>query len=120
MAYSEDLRMKTIEYLEQGHTLASASKVFNIDITTIHKWKKQYQELGHVRKKQLNRSFKKIDPAVLTDYVKKHPDAYLKEIAQVFGCTDEAVRLALRHLGITRKKRQRYTGNAMKKEDRNF
>ena len=49
----------------------------------------------------------------LSAYVKEHPDAYLREIADVFGCTDDAVRLALIKLKITRKKRQSGTKSEM-------
>ena len=37
-------------------------------------------------------------------YVQEHPDAYLKEIAQQFGCCPAAVLRRLNKLGITRKK----------------
>jgi len=106
MAYSEDLRKKVLEYLEEGHTQGSAKKVFKIGLTTIKRWKKQYEETGSLAKKTLKRSFRKLDPEKLSVYVKEHPDAYLREIGKVFGCTDDAVRLALIKLNITRKKRR--------------
>ena len=109
MGYSEDLRKKVVEYLLEGHTQGNANNVFKIGLTTIKRWKKQYEETGSLKNKPLNRTFKKLDPEKLTAYVKEHPDAYLREIGEVFGCTDDAVRLALIKLKITRKKRQRGT-----------
>jgi hypothetical protein len=47
--------------------------------------------------------------------VKEHPDAYLPEIGEVFGCSGEAVRQALHKLKVTRKKRQRYSKSVTKK-----
>lgn len=86
MAYSEDLRRKVIEYLEDGNTLESTHKVFKIGLTTIKEWKKQYKETGSLAKKELNRSFKKINPVKLSAYIKEHPGAYLCEIAEIFRC----------------------------------
>jgi len=112
MSYSEDLRKKVIGYLEEGHTQESTKKVFKIGLTTIKRWRKQYEETGSLANKPLNRSFRKLDPEKLSAYVKEHPDAYLREIGEVFGCTDDTVRLALIKLNITRKKRRRDTRNA--------
>jgi len=112
MAYSEDLRKKVIGYLEEGNTQGSAKAVFKIGLTTIKRWRNQYKNTGSLAKKELNRRFRKLDPEKLSAYVKEHPDAYLREIAEVFGCTDDAVRLALIKLKITRKKRPRCTKNA--------
>ena len=47
---------------------------------------------------------------ILIDY-NEHPDAYLKEIGEVFGCSDVAVLYAFKRLGITRKKRLNATKN---------
>lgn len=73
-------------------------------ISTIQKWKKQLEVEGNLKNKPLNRGFKKINPEKLQEYIKKHPDAYLKEIAQEFNCSDMAVHYALKRLKITRKK----------------
>lgn len=110
MAYSEDLRKKVIEYLAEGHTQESAKKVFKVGLSAIKRWKKQYSETGSLAKKKVSRSFKKIEPEKLSSYVKEHPDAYLREIAEVFGCTDVAVLYALRKLKITRKKNENIQG----------
>jgi len=104
MGNSEDLRKKVVDYLGEGHTQESTQKVFKIGLTTIKRWKKQYEETGSLKDKPLNRTFRKLGPEKLSAYVKEHPDAYLREIGEVFGCTDDAVRLALIKLKITRKK----------------
>ena len=105
--------------MNAGHTLESAKKVFGVGLTTMKEWKKQYTRTGHLQRKPLNRTFKKIDPEKLSAYVKEHPDAYLREIAKGFGCTEEAVRQALIKLKITRKKRPRYTKREMNKNEKN-
>ena len=113
MGYSEDLRKKVIEYLEQGHSQREASRMFSVNLTTVNKWNQKYQKTGCLKNKPLNRKFKKIDPDKLKAYVEEHPDAYLKEIGEVFGCTDMAIHYAFKRLGITRKKRQSDTKNRM-------
>ena len=57
-----------------------------------------------VKKKPVKRSFRKLDLEKLKEYLVKHPDAYLREIAAEFGCCETTLTYACRRLGITRKK----------------
>jgi len=75
-----------------------------VSIGAIQKWEKRLAETGEIKNKPVNRPFKKIDPERLRTYIKDHPDAYLKEIAEEFGCSAPAVQKALRRLGFTHKK----------------
>ncbi len=59
---------------------------------------------GEIKNKPGQHPFKKLDPEKLKTCMERHPDAYLKEIAQEFGCSAPAVLKALRRLGFTRKK----------------
>jgi len=107
MAYSVDLRMKAVKhYLGSGHTFAETGKIFNVGATTVRSWVVQYEETGDVSNKPLNRKPKKLDPDKLRTYVKEHPDDTQQEIADAFGCTNQAVSKALRRLKITRKKKR--------------
>ena len=63
------------------------------------------REEGHLEKKPVKRSFRKIDPEKLCSYVDKHPDAYQSEMAKEFHCSESGIRDALKRLNITRKKR---------------
>jgi len=60
--------------------------VFKIKISTIIAWKKRYRATGDVKIKVRRSVNKKIIPEKLIKYVQEHPDAYLKEISEVFGC----------------------------------
>lgn len=111
MSYEKKYRERTIEYRKEGHTLQETSRVFKVSISTIRDWTKLYKQTGGFEKRALNRSYKKIDPAHLEEYIAEHADAYLTEIAEVFGCGEAAVRKALKRLGITRKKRRTATGS---------
>ena len=107
MSYDEKFRRRTLEYRQEGHSLAKTSKVFKVAINTIRNWEKQLKTEGHLGKHLVTRPFKKIDPEKLRAYVEANPDAYLREIAPVFQCCQAAVRKALKRLKITRKKRPR-------------
>ena len=104
MAYSVDFRKKVVEYLLKGHSQRAAASTFGIHQETVNQWYQQYRKTGSLKKKLPIRKFRKIDPQKLKIYVMEHPDVYLKEIGEVFGCSDVAVLKALRRLGITRKK----------------
>jgi len=65
---------------------------------------KKLKEEGTLAKKLLNCLFKKINLDKLIEYIKEHPDAYLREIAEEFGCCINAISKALKRLKIIRKK----------------
>ena len=85
--------------------------MFKVAIITIRKWEKQLREEGNLNKHAVKRPFRKIDPEKLREHVKSRPDDYLREIAEVFNCSESAIRKALKKLKITRKKRLRDTVN---------
>ena len=111
MAYSIDLRKKVIDFLGRGHSQREAQKVFGVGLSAVNRWHQQYHATGSLKNKYPCRRYRKLDMAQLKSYVNEHPDAYLKEIGEVFGCSDVAVLYAFRRLGITRKKRPNATRN---------
>ena len=56
-----------------------------------------------------------IEPEKLKTYVKNHPDATQQEMADEFGCCNQAISKALKRNKITRKKRQPTTKNRIRK-----
>lgn len=116
MSYPTKYRERTIEYRQEGHTLEETKQVFHVSISTIREWEKQLQEEGHLEKKAVKRSFRKIDPEKLRSYVAEHPDAYQSEMAKEFGCSESGIREALKRLGMTRKKRQPAIRNRTRKK----
>jgi len=103
MAYSLDLRKKVIKFRKEN-TLDKTHEVFNISKSTISDWETLLEETGSLEKRPLNRSFKKIDPEKLAEFIIDKPDAYLREIAAYFGCTIRAAEQALDKQSITLKK----------------
>ena len=104
MSYSKKYRERTIEYRQAGHTLEETHQTFKVSRSTIQIWEKQLKETGDLGKKELHRSFRKIDPEKLKAYEAEHPDAYQTEMAEAFGCSESGIRDALRRHKITRKK----------------
>jgi transposase len=69
-----------------------AMVVFKVGTTLIKRWLSSYRASGSTGGGYTsgNRSVRKIDPPKLESYLEKHPDAFLKEIAQEFSCCIEA------------------------------
>lgn len=111
MSYDVKYRRRAIEYWNEGHSKRETAKVFKVGTTTLQSWKSQLKETGGLEPKKRKETWRKIEPSRLKEYVAQHPDAYLKEIAEEFGCTDVAILVALRRLGITRKKNDTVQGN---------
>ena len=86
MSYPVIFRERVIEYRKEGHTLEETGKVFKVAVSTISGWEHKLEKEGNLENKELKRTFKKINPQKLKEYVEKHLDAYLKEIAQEFKC----------------------------------
>jgi len=104
MSYDKKYRLRALEYWADGHTKKQTATAFQVGTTTLSKWKSQLNETGALEPKKRRETWRKIDPEKLRSYVVEHPDAYLKEIAQAFDCSDVAVLKAMRRLNITRKK----------------
>lgn len=114
MIYDTQYKQRVIDFLKEGHTQKEASLIFKVGTTTIKRWLKQWKTYGNLEKKPLNRKFKKIDPEMLKEYVEKHPDAYLKEMAKEFNCCTAAIYFVLQKLKITLKKRSKFIKKEMK------
>jgi len=111
MAYDSVFRRRALDYWADGHTKKETALVFKVNPDTLQKWKKQYKETGNLESKTRRETWRKIDPERLQAYVTEHPDAYLKEIATEFNCSDMAILKALRRLKITRKKNHTLQGS---------
>jgi transposase len=105
MGYSIDFRKKLLEYLGKGHTMREAREVFGVGLDTVNRWVQMFKRTGGLKDKAPLRPFKKLDPEKLEAYLEVHPDAYLGEIGEAFGCNESSVRKAFQRLRITRKKK---------------
>jgi transposase len=111
MSYDVKYRRRAIAYWNEGHSKRETAQVFGVNASTLQEWKGKLKETGDLKPKKRKETWRKIEPLRLKEYIEQHPDAYLKEIAQEFGCTDVAVLIALRRLKISRKKNDTVQGN---------
>lgn len=111
MSYDTKYRRRAIEYWNDGHTKKETAIVFKVNPDTLQNWKNQLKETGKLEPKKRRETWRKINPEKLKEYVKEYPDAYLREIAEEFGCSDVAVIKAMRRLGLTRKKNHTLQGS---------
>ena len=117
MTYSLDLRKKAIEYVESGGSQRSAANIFGVSSRTIWNWI-QRKKRGELEAKKYETSPRKIDDEQLKQFIKKYPDAYLREIAEQFDVDPSAIFYAFKRLNITLKKRQATTKKGMRKRER--
>lgn len=116
MTYSLDLRKKALEYLENGGSQKSACSIFGVSLRTLGIW------ISRQKKNKLAASIRpkgsyKINEQELKEYIRKYPDAYLREIAEHFSTTLQAIFYACKRLKITLKKRSPSTKKETKKKD---
>ena len=115
-SYSLDLRELVVAYVEEGHTQAEAARQFKLHPVTVSRWIKLKKTTGSLKVVAVPRSPHKLPLDALEEYVKKHPDEFLREIASHFGCGKDAVARALKKLGFTRKKNKKYTERGMNRK----
>ena len=113
MAYSIDYKLRALAYKDEGHSFRELYEAFRIPSATYYLWKGQLEKgvIG-VEVRQTRR--RKIDPEELRRVVEEKPDAYLREIAEKFGCSITSVHTRLKKLKITYKKRRLPTRKSLK------
>lgn len=105
LGYSVDFRECVLAYLLSGHSIKSASDIFQVSEKTINNWRQKVRKEGHCNPSRASRRApRKIDDKRLIAYISQHSDATLAEIAEVFSCTPVSIFQRLKILKITRKK----------------
>jgi transposase len=98
-----DYRLRAVAYKDEGHTFKELQEAFKIPAETYYQWKENLEN-GYYETKTVRERKRKINKNELKQMVAEKPDAYLRELADAFHCTETAVFYALRKLNITRKK----------------
>jgi transposase len=91
MRYSEDFRKKVMQYVDAFYPQAEVARIFHISSKTVCNWVKQRRTTGSLKPGQPIRGAIKLKTEPLLQYISEHPDAYLGEIGDHFGCTNSAV-----------------------------
>src|SRR5271165_3564327 len=102
-AYALDLRERVVKFIQGGGSKAEAARRFDLARSSVYRYLVAAQK-GALTPKKSWGHWRKLDPEKLRAHVKKHPDATLKEIQQVFGVSHHAVWVRLGQLGFTLKK----------------
>ena len=118
MVYSIDLRKKALQYLANGGKQSEASKIFGVTTRTLSNWIHRDKQKDLAPRMNGSKP-SKIDDDKIKKYVEENPDHYLREIAEAFGTTLQAVFYACKRLKITLKKKSRVTKKEMKKNEKN-
>jgi transposase len=100
MAYSLDYRKRVFALKEKENlTYAATSKRFGIGMRTLFRWQKRI-EPRTTRSKPAT----KVDMQALQHDVRRRPDAFLFERAELLGVSVSGVFYALKRLGVSYKK----------------
>ena len=113
-AYSQDLRQRILQTVDEGKTQAQAASLFKVSETTVKRYVRQRREKGHVRPKPIpGRPPRKRAPleAQLQPQLEKQPDATLQEHCDTWEAkagikvSISTMSRAIEHLKWTRKKK---------------
>jgi len=116
MTYSLDLRKKALKYLAKVGDRKKVAETFEITKRTLANWIRRERD-NHLAPKPRRRSPSLIDSQKLRSFIEQHPDAYLREIAEEFGSTLQAVFYACKRLKISLKKRHLSTRKGMRRKE---
>jgi len=119
MTYSQDLRKKALEYIEQGNSQKDTAVIFGVTSRTIWNWVLRKNK-GTLQPKKYAVSPRKINNDLLIKYINNNPDAYLREIAEEFKVDPSAIFYACKRLGITFKKKRRIIKKDVKKKEKHL
>lgn len=118
--YSEDLRTKVLDFIDQGNTKILASKLFGIGRDTIYRWIRLRKDTGMLKAKVRVYLPLKVDYQKLQEIMKNKPDSTLKELGSFFNMSGPGMGYVLERLKITRKKRQLITKKETRKDEKSL
>jgi transposase len=120
MAYDAKFRERVIRYKDSGHTFVQVYEAFGVDSRRYYEWKKQMMENGKFENHYPATHPGKIDPVKLMELVKEHPDWYLREFAEVFGVSSQAIHKRFVSMQVTCKKKPLPTQKNPRKHERSI
>jgi transposase len=110
-AYSPDLRIRVIDYVEAGGRRTEAAKLYKVSRDTIRRWMNQKKSEGTLKPKAISsRGGYKLKDTLLQAHVKTFPDQTLGEMGEALGVHETTVHYACKRLKITRKKNRSLPG----------
>ena len=118
--YSDDLRQKVLDAVDNGYSKSHVSRLFNISRNTIDLWLKRRKETGSlsaIRDYRRGPQGKIKDLEQFRAFATEHGHLTQKGMAAQWHepISDPAISKALRRIGFTRKKRVTAIKNEMKR-----
>ena len=101
LQYDDRFRKQVIRYYEAHPCYEDTSRKYNVAINTIKRWQRRSKAEGHFENRK-----RKLYPEALKAYIRDHPKALHKEIANHFGCSEVTVNAVLKKYGITHSRRK--------------
>lgn len=120
--YSNDLRKKVINFYQAGNSKSTTARTFGISRPTLDSWisLKEEGKLCNIKEYHHGR-ISIVNLEDLKKHIDNHPDAYLRELEQVFPLQKSQLANLLRDkLGLTRKKNGTYTRKEISKNKNNL
>ena len=101
MTYSLDFRRRVMNLKEtRGLSFQQTSDLFGISMRSLFRWSDRLEPCT-----TRSSYIQKLDPVALARDVEEYPDSYQKERAARLGVSESAIKVGLKKLGITRKKK---------------
>jgi putative transposase len=116
MSYSVDLRMRVLNFIENGGSIVKAAQLYGVALATIYRWRHR-EDINPTKVKRRKR---KLDWEALKRDVEANPEATLLERAKKFGVRQNAIFYALKQLKITRKKTITLSRKEKRRKDKIF
>lgn len=120
--YSYDFRQKVVDAIElDGRKKCEVSEIVNISRNTIDLWLKRKAQTGDLKPK-LNKppgsNHKITDWTKFRDFARAHGDKTQEQMAELWegDISSRTISRALRHIGLTRKKRLTATWNGTQRQ----
>ena len=105
--YSQDLRDRVLAAGDRGMAATQVAEVFDVSESWVRRVRQRRRESGETTPRPMGgATVIKIDAQRLAELVRQKPDATLIELRDMLGvaCTESAVCMALKRLGISFKK----------------
>jgi len=123
--YSNDLRNKAIDMIDQGLEQKEVAKLLSINRTTLHRWQKRKKLEGNCNFKGYNDNQDKIkikDTSKISDLLKDDPFITASEIASKLreDITSASISNYIKRLGLTLKKTPKLIKKETKSTEKNI
>ena len=101
MTYHTSHRIAVLSFISEGGSKVEAARIFKVSRETIYRW----LALDDIAVKPPPKTrHRKIDKEALKAHVRAHPDMFLRERAVHFNVKMSSMSVALRKLGIGKKR----------------